>query len=253
MANLERITTGIKSARAVLLDTLLPHQCPLCHAIVGGDGGLCGGCWAALHFIAPPLCACCGFPFPHAEDAPDALCADCLRRRPVFARARAALVYDDASRPLVLDLKHRDRLDLARVALPLLAGAGSDLLDAADLVLAVPLHWRRRLRRRANQSAELARALAARTGLPFHAGLLVRRKATPSQGGLGRGGRRRNVQGAFAVPERARPVLAGRRILLIDDVFTTGATGEACARSLLAAGARAVDLLTLTRVVRPAA
>ena len=249
MANLDRFARRCKSAGRALVDMLLPQQCPICAGIVGPEGGLCGSCWGALRFLAPPHCACCGIPFPF-EGGASALCADCLRDPPRFERARAVLIYDEASRPLVLDLKHRDRLDVAAIVAPMMAGAATELPTEADLLMAVPLHWRRRLRLRGNQSAELARALSHRTGVPHRAGLLRRTRATPSQGGLGRAGRQRNVAGAFSVDASAGDMVRDRRILLIDDVFTTGATANACALSLLAAGAGAVDLLTLTRVVR---
>src|SRR5687767_10868981 len=188
------------------------------------------------------------------------LCGACIADRPRFDRARAALVYDDASRDLILRFKHADRIDGAATFAGWMARAGAELIAAADVIAPVPLHRWRLVRRRYNQAAVLANAIAAHANAAHaNAGargklavpdLLVRRRATASQGHLGRSQRHRNVAGAFAVHPGRGQVAAGARILLIDDVLTTGATAEACARILRSAGAVAVDLLVLARVVR---
>ncbi len=158
--------------------------------------------------------------------------------------------YDEASRGLVLGFKHADRTDGAPAYGAWLARAGAELIAEADLIAPVPLHWMRLFARRYNQAALLARALARRAGRPVAADLLLRRRHTPSQGRLSPAQRRRNVAGAFAVKPSRRPLLEGRRVLLVDDVLTTGATASACARTLRRDGARAVDVLVLARVVR---
>ena len=169
----------------------------------------------------------------------------------MFARARSVLVYDDASRPLILGFKHGDQTHAAAAFGNWLARAGSEMLAEADLVVPVPLHRWRLFRRRFNQAALLGKAVARRAGVRCVPDLLVRGRATPSQGGLSRSGRQRNVKGAFAVrPKRLRDV-TGARIVLIDDVLTTGATVSECARVLLRAGAARVDVLTLARVPGP--
>jgi ComF family protein len=239
-----------RRAGAGLLNTVLPPRCLKCGAAVDRAGALCAACWPALAFLAPPLCACCGYPF-EFDLGPGALCGSCAAEPPEYQRARAVLRYDDASRDLVLRFKHGDRIDSAPAFGRWLARAGAELLAEADLIAPVPLHWWRLFRRRYNQAALLASALAGATGRPAVNDLLVRKRATPSQGGLGRAERRRNVAGAFAVHPRRRAGLGDKRVLLVDDVLTTGATAEACARALLKAGARAVDVLTLARVVRP--
>ena len=187
----------------------------------------------------------CGAPFEYDIGE---RCPACLASPRAFARARSAVIYDDASRDLILQFKHADRTDLAGLFAGWINRAADDLLAEADTVVPVPLHPSRLLSRRYNQAAEIARPLARRRGIAYLPGALVRRKASESQAGKSASGRRRNVVGAFAVPDRAKVRIEGRRIVLIDDVLTTGATAEACARALLKAGAAAVDLATVARV-----
>lgn len=243
---------GLRRGGAAALDVLLPPQCLKCREPVDRQGLLCPACWSAVAWLAPPFCAACGYPFEH-DEGEGALCGACTRSPPVFARARSAFAYDEASKPLVLSFKHADRTEGAPAYGRWLARAGSELAAEADLVAPVPLHRWRLLRRRYNQAALLALALAEACGKPCLPDLLARVKSTPSQGGLGRAGRAENVRGAFAVRPRRREAMQGKRVLLVDDVYTTGATATACARVLLRAGAAAVDVLTLARVVRPAA
>lgn len=166
----------------------------------------------------------------------------------LFDRARASCLYDDASREAILKLKHADRTDLAPLFARWLSRAAHPLLAEADAIAPVPLHRWRLARRRYNQSAEIARPLAALSGVSYLADALVRKRATPIQGGRSASGRRRNVAGAFAVRPAMTAQIVGRRILLIDDVLTTGATADACAKALLAAGAACVDLAVVARV-----
>lgn len=236
---------------SAVLDALLPPQCLSCRALVDRPGQLCPDCWSRIGFIADPVCACCGRPFDY-DLGSGTLCGACVRVPPAYARARSVFRYDDASRPLLLGFKHADRTEAAPALGAWLRRAGSILLAEADLVAPVPLHRWRLLRRRYNQAALLAGALVRGTAVPAVMDLLERRRATPSQGGLSRAQRRRNVQGAFAVRDRHRDRARGRTVLLVDDVLTTGATAEACTRVLLQAGAARVDVLTLARVVREA-
>jgi ComF family protein len=231
-----------------VLDMLLPPVCLACGSRVERQGTLCVACWQGLHFLSPPHCACCAFPFTY-DLGPDALCAACTARPPGYDRARAAIAYDDASRPLVTHFKYADRLEGAALFARLLARSGERLLKDADLLLPVPLHPMRLLKRRFNQAAILARALAQETGMPVRMDVLRRVRPTPPQVGLSPAGRRRNVAHAFAVPPGKAPVLRGARLVLVDDVLTTGATVEACAKVLRRAGAVHVDVLTLARVV----
>ncbi len=243
-------------ARAALdgvVDLLLPHQCLKCGAVIGGVGALCAACWVEITFIAPPVCERCGYPFEldQGGDGADGLCGACLRNPPPWARARAVFRYDERSRHLVLGFKHGDRIHAAPAFGAWLHRAAGPLAAQADMVVPVPLHRLRLFRRRYNQAALLAQAFARAADLPWAANLLTRVRATPSQGRLSRRRRRLNVRGAFAVAPRHRHRVKGRRIILVDDVLTTGATVESAARCLLRAGAAAVDVLTLARVVRP--
>jgi ComF family protein len=243
-------TSAVRRAALVALNAVLPPRCLACGETVSDPGTLCAPCWSLLAFIAGPVCAACGIPF-EFESAPGALCGACLARRPAWNTARAALIYDDASRGLILALKHGDRTDSAPALAGWMVGAGRTLLADADIVAPVPLHRWRLLSRRFNQSALLAHAIAARAGVSCVPDLLIRRRRTPSQGGLSAAGRARNVAGAFRVNSLRADSLAGKRVVLVDDVLTTGATAESCAHTLLRGGAAAVDVLCLARVVRP--
>jgi ComF family protein len=232
--------------RAVV-DGVLPPRCLACGVIVDEPDALCGSCWAAMTFFAPPWCAMCGLPFPHPMGE-KAVCADCARDRPSWDRARAVLRYDKHSRRLVLALKHGDHTHLARALGGWMRRAGAEVLDGADLILPVPLHWTRLFARRYNQAGLLAQAIRAAGGPPVAPDWLVRRRRTPSQGRLGAAARTRNVRGAFTLrPGRS---IRGKRVVLIDDVLTTGATVEECARVLRRGGAEFVGVLTLARALR---
>lgn len=209
--------------------------------------GLSSASWGRIVFLEDPVCDGCGVGF-EFEQGPGALCAACMTSRHAFARARAACVYDEHSRDLILKLKHADRTDLAPLLARWLSRAAAPLLIECDAVAPVPLHWRRLIARRYNQAAELARPLARHAGRRYLPAALVRRRATGTQGGKSGRGRRENVRAAFAVPRASIKHVEGRRILLVDDVLTTGATLDACAKTLLAAGASAVDVAVVARV-----
>jgi ComF family protein len=242
-----------RAARAAL-DAILPPQCLACAAAIDEPRKLCAACWSKITWLAAPLCQHCGVPFefdPQSGAADTLLCGACLRDPPAFARARAVFRYDDAGRGLILGFKHGDRLHAAPAYGQWLARAGAELLQEADLVVPVPLHWTRLAWRRYNQSALLANAVARTARRHSVPDLLVRTRRTPQQGDMGRAARQRNVRRAFRVAPRHTALLPGKRIVLVDDVLTTGATAEECVRALLEAGAASVDLLTLARVVRP--
>ncbi len=233
----------------LLLDAVLPPRCLSCRETVDRHGSLCPACWRSLTFIGPPVCTCCGLPFEVAA-LTGTLCGDCIGHPPPYHRARAALVYDEASRRLVLGLKYGDQTDAAQAYGAWLARCGAEVLTGADLLVPVPLHPWRLFWRRYNQAALLAQAAHRVTGVPHLPDLLMRRRSTVIQGGLGRAGRRRNVIGAFQVRRRFQSRVRHARIVLIDDVLTTGATAAECAKVLMRAGAASVDVLTLARAIR---
>lgn len=225
---------------------LYPPVCAGCAVAVGEAAALCSSCWRSLHFIERPYCEALGLPFSY-DLGKGFLSAEAIADPPVFARLRAAVLYEDLAAKLVSRLKYGDRTDLV----PLMAGwmrrAGAELLADADLIVPVPLHRTRLFRRRFNQSAELARLLSS--GQPAFAPMALRRvKRTRSQVGLGPSERQANVRGAFEVPAAHLPDIKGKRVLLVDDVFTTGATVSAAVRALKRGGAREVDVLVFARV-----
>jgi ComF family protein len=231
-------------------DLLWPPRSLLSHARTDAPGVIEAELWRALDFLSGPLCRRCGIPLPEAT-SPESECLACLAAPPRYRWARAALAYDDLSRPLVLDLKHGGRTDGVAAFAAWIADA-APFAAQADWITPVPLHWRRLVQRGYNQAGLLAKAVARRVARPFAPDMLARTRATPSQGGLSASGRARNVQGAFAVRALWKDRLAGKTVLLIDDVFTTGSTVQACARALRRAGAAQVDVAALARVVRPA-
>jgi ComF family protein len=225
------------------LDLVFPPQ-----AIDGGSalaGGLSATAWSRIQFLDGPVCDGCGAPFEYDIGS---RCAACLAKPRAFDAARAACLYDETSRDPILKLKHADRLDLAPLFARWLSRAAAPLIEGADAIAPVPLHPARLLSRRYNQAAEIARPLSRLTGVAYLPDALVRRRATETQGGKSGAGRRRNVAGAFEVPPRRAAQVAGKRILLVDDVMTTGATAEGCARALKAAGAVRVDVAVVARV-----
>jgi ComF family protein len=219
------MTLMLLQARAALrtaLDAVLPPRCLKCGDLLGGENGLCAPCWQKLAWLSSPCCACCGQPFQ----------------------------FESSIGSLILGFKHADRTELAPSLARWMARSGAELIADCALIVPVPLHWTRLALRRFNQAGLLAQAIARLTDRPVEPQALTRKRATRSQGHLSRQARRRNVQGAMAVTERLKPLVAGRRILLVDDVITTGATAETAAKALISAGAVAVDVIALAKVVR---
>jgi ComF family protein len=239
-------TAWAHTARLVL-DIALPTLCIACREPVAGVG-VCAGCWAKLSFIAQPYCPRLGIPFVY-DPGPGLLSMEAIADPPAYQRARAAVRYDDVARTLVHALKYHDRTDLAPAMGRWMARAGEELLGEADVLVPVPLHWRRGWSRRYNQSGALACVIERQCGVPVARDVLRRIRPTQQQVGLSRSQRASNVQGAFKVsPEKAHAI-QGRRVVLVDDVLTSGATTDACARALLRARAAQVDVLVFARVV----
>jgi len=246
---LSRLAAGVLTAGRAAADLALPPQCLACDAPTGQHGGLCVACWTKLKLIEKPYCARLGVPFAY-DLGPNALSAEAIADPPPFDRCRAVAVFDDTARALVHGLKYRDRLDLAAWMAGWMRRAGADLIGEAEVIVPVPLHRRRLWWRRFNQAAALAGALANQTGKPFRPLVLARIRATEQQVGLTHDQRDKNVRGAFRVPIERKAEISGKRVLLVDDVYTTGATVKAATRALVRAGAAAVDVLVFARVVR---
>jgi ComF family protein len=242
-----RLKAAARVVLRPLLDVGLPPLCPACREPVRDSGALCPSCWSKLNFITRPYCERLGTPFAY-DPGPGILSMEAIANPPAYGRARAAVRFDEVARSLVHSLKYGDRLDLAPPLGRWMARAGEELLAGADALVPVPLHWRRLWARRFNQSAALATAISAAVNVPMTTAL-KRVRATPQQVGLSKTERAHNVQGAFRVPPAGKPEIAGRRLVLVDDVMTSGATVDACARALLRAGASQVDVLVFARVV----
>ena len=247
-----RLANAADKVRALLraaLGIALPRLCAVCREPVEGEG-LCAACWSKLSFITRPYCERLGIPFVY-DPGPGILSMEAIADPPAYNRARAAVRFDEISRVLVHALKYGDRLDLAPMMGRWISPAGREVLAEADALVPVPLHWRRLWTRRFNQSAMLAAAVSAASGVPMVTDALKRVKATVQQVGLSRSERAANVQGAFRVPEQGKAAVVGRRLIVLDDVLTSGVTVEGCARALLRAGASNVDVLVFARVADP--
>lgn len=243
------ITPHIMDIVRRTVDTILPPQSLLTGSLEAGT--IESDMWGAVTFLDEPCCHICGFPFEFDEGAL-ALCGRCSIKKPVYDVCRAGFKYDDASRPLVLGFKHGGRTEGLKIFAAHMCRAGRTILEDADYLVPVPLHISRRVKRRYNQSALLASSLSKISTPSFDPDILMRNRATSTQGGRSASSRRRNVQGAFSVRQAAMARLKGSNIVLVDDVMTTGATLEACARALKRAGAAKVCALTLARVVKAA-
>ena len=244
------VSGALSRLGSALLALVLPPQCLGCRARTASHPGLCQTCWSQIDFIEPPLCPRTGQPFAY-DPGPGTVSAAALARPPAWHSARAAVCFGPVSRRLVHALKYQDRLEVAGLLGRLMARAGSALLDEADLIVPVPLYRGRLWARRYNQSALLAAEIGAQTDVPVVLDALRRTRPTRAQVGLNIRERRRNVRAAFALDDgRQLPVL-GKRVVLVDDVITTGATAEACADALLDAGASQVDVLAFALVVNP--
>ena len=245
---LGRLGRALRDVGRLAIGAVYPPTCIACGGATGDPHSLCAGCWARMRFIERPFCERLGTPF--ALDLGVALLSPAaIADPPVYGRARAVARYDEIARNLVHRLKYGDRLELARAMARMMSRAGAELVADAEVIVPVPLYRWRLWGRRFNQAMALAQRVSAASGHPCEPFWLARVKPTRSQVGLTRAQRGENLQGAFRVPPEARARIKGKRVLLIDDVMTTGATANAASRALLRGGAAAVDVLTFARVV----
>jgi len=235
-----------------VIDFILPPRCLVTGDVVDEQGMVSAAVWGKLNFISTPYCECCGFPFDYDQDGIQSgnSCAVCLKYPPVYDKARAALVYDDASRDIILGYKHGDQTYALPTFLPWLERAGADLFNDVNYIMPVPLHPFRLLRRRFNQSGLIAQYLGKGLRIEYLVDGLKRIRATPTQGYLERQERKKNVKNAFRLNNKYNEQIKGKNILLIDDVLTTGATINECTKELRRHGVNKVYVLTLARVVK---
>ncbi|WP_413154562.1 ComF family protein [Bartonella sp. cb54] len=232
-----------------LITILYPPICPKCQQRVSAYGTVCSECWKDLQFITKPYCPVMGIPF--VCDMGDGfLSGEAIQNSPPFSRVRSVLVHKGVAQVLVTRLKYGDHIELASFMANWMVFAGREVIDDCDIIIPIPLHFRRFFRRRYNQSAELARYIAATQKKIFKPSWLVRCRHTRPQVSLSTKERKLNVRNAFKVPCKVKKYIEGCSILLIDDVFTTGATVTAAAATLKHAGARQVDVLTFSRALK---
>jgi ComF family protein len=242
----------LQNAAQQMLDIVYPPSCIACLAAVQQSAALCTACWSAMPFIERPFCERLGTPFTH-DLGPGLISPEAIANPPVYGRARAVARFEDGpARQLVHRLKYGDRAELAAPMGRWMTRAGAELLFGADLLIPVPLHRRRLFQRRFNQAAVLAQTISGLSGVPTDPLVLRRVRPTPPQVGLSRAQRADNVQGAFRVSPEDRPKVQDRKIVLVDDVMTSGATANAASRVLLRAGAASVDVVVFARVVHSA-
>ncbi len=238
-----------RAAGRQALNLLYPPSCLACRAATQDSGVLCTTCWSEMRFIERPYCERLGTPFTR-DLGPGLLSPEAMADPPVWARARAVAIFEDGPvKRLTYRLKYYDRMEVAKALGLWMARSGMELLEEADLLIPVPLHRTRLAARRFNQAMALAASVSDHCGVPVDGLTLERGKRTPPQVGLSRMQRAANMQGVFRIPPERKYLIEGKRIILVDDVLTSGATTNAAARSLLRAGAAQVDLLVFARVV----
>lgn len=246
--DLQTVAMHTKSMAQAMYHLVLPPRCLSCDDMVANQGGLCSSCWAELPLIDGPVCQRTGSPL--AFDLGEAITsAEAIADPPLYRKMRVASRYDGTAQKLVLSLKFHDRLDLAKPLAGFMTRAGSALLEEADVLVPVPLHRSRFISRRFNQAALLSRQISNLTGVPCALQAIERIRSTKQQTSLQRNERRRNVEGAFKVPAEQAINVHGKRVVLIDDVVTTGATVSACVRALLRENAAHVDVIAFAKVV----
>ena len=245
MTYLDKMIHAARKGVRGMLDAIYPATCLACDARIEGERALCGKCWGETPFVSGLACDKCGVPLPGDSEEGE-LCDDCLTIARPWNHGRAALLYAGTARKMVLALKHADRTELVPQMARWMARAGQGVIAETDTVIPVPAHWTRAVSRRYDQAVLLAVALAQITGQACKSDALIRLRKTGSQDGKTRDERFANTEGAF----RARYSLEGARVLLVDDVMTSGATFAAAADACFAARAKDVSVLALARVAK---
>lgn len=241
------VTRKIRNLIAKASEVLVPSTCLTCDRFVDTQGGCCPQCWNQLRFITKPFCPVMGSPF-SIDMGESFLSAEAISDPPPFEKLRAVLIYDELARKLVSSIKYSDRTDLIRWVANWMHVSGQEVIEDADMIMPVPLHASRLRNRRFNQAGELAHRLAQLNDKEFMPEILVRKKSTRQQVGLSESERARNVSGAFIVPQEMKINLKGKRVLLVDDVYTTGATAKAATRALKRGGASQINVLVFAKV-----
>ncbi len=245
---LQRVAHFAAQSLRYSADLILPAVCVSCSALITRHNLLCPKCWGGLNLITPPLCDRLGIPLPGYEGSGPHISTQAATNPPIFSRARAAAHYGGIIRKLIVRFKFEDKHEPLPLFIRLMHNSGHDLLKDADLLIPVPLHRLRLLQRRFNQSALLAKGLSKMTGVPARVAGLKKTRRTVAQVGLAQEARQKNLTDAFSMTAAGEKAVRGKRVLLIDDVITTGATANACASTLLKAGARKVDILAIALV-----
>ena len=227
---------------------MFPRTCPNCNKVIENKKIFCNHCFKNISFISKNICQWCGTPLVSRHTNEKLLCTKCMNKRPTYDMARAAFIYEVFSRDAILKFKYADKMGFANAFIPFMVQAGAPLLEKSDLIVAVPMHWKRKLSRKYNQAEILAKILSDKTKIPYHTNILFRSKYTPKQENKSFKERNANVKNAFKIKNKKK--IKGKRILLVDDVFTTGATVSNCAKTLKKAGAKAVYVLTIAKAVK---
>ncbi|MDR2723606.1 MAG: ComF family protein [Holosporaceae bacterium] len=225
-------------------DICFPITCCNCGKIVDSEG-LCLDCWKKIKWLSDPKCKICGTPF---EIDINALCPMCIKKKPYFDKAISTFEYDDFSKSLVLKFKHGDATYICQQLAVWLYRVSGEVIKNSDIIIPVPIHFFKRLKRKYNQSELLAQRLGKFGGIPYEPRVLRKKKHTQQQEGLSRNARLKNINGSFDVAPKYAHLLHGKTIILVDDVLTTGATANECSKILKRAGAGKVVVLTMARV-----
>lgn len=235
------------------IDVVLPPRCPISGEIVGKQGELSPETWQQIDFIHAPFCIRCGIPFSFETDGNDTTeCTECLQNSPAYNKARSCVYYNDTSKDLLLKFKHADQTFIVHCFIPWLLKTGQVFFEETDYIVPVPLHRSRLMKRKYNQAGIIAKQLSKKTDIPACLDGVLRTRSTAVQGSEGAKNRHKNVRNAFGVNPKWQETLAQKSILLIDDVYTSGATATECTKALYCAGADNVNVLTVARVVSTA-